>query len=67
MDTMIDDLKKPLHRKLMNLILRGGMGCYALIEGDFCYFIYVYFSGVCQQNKGAPQQRRGSPNIGRGY
>jgi len=26
MDTLIDDPKKPLHRKLMNLILRGGMG-----------------------------------------
>ena len=29
------------------------MGCYALIEGDFFYFIYVYFPGVCQQNKGS--------------
>ena len=33
------------------------MRCSALIEGDFCYFISLYFPGVCQQNKG-------SPNIG---
>ena len=32
MDTLIDDPKKPLHRKLMNLILRGGMGADALSE-----------------------------------
>ena len=32
MDTTIDNPKKPLHRKLMNLILRGGMGADALAE-----------------------------------
>ena len=32
MDTLIDDPKKPLHRKLMNLILRGGMGADAMAE-----------------------------------
>ena len=24
------------------------MGCYALLEGDFCFFIYVYFSSIFQ-------------------
>jgi hypothetical protein len=32
MDALIDDPKKPLHRKLMNLILRGGMGADAMAE-----------------------------------
>ena len=32
MDTTIDEPKKPLHRKLMNLILHGGMGADALSE-----------------------------------
>jgi hypothetical protein len=32
MDALIDNPKKPLHRKLMNLILRGGMGAYAMVE-----------------------------------
>ena len=32
MDTLMDNPKKPLHRKLMNLILRGGMGADALAE-----------------------------------
>jgi hypothetical protein len=35
------------------------MGCYALIEGDFCYFIYVYVPRARQHRRGVSEHRKG--------